>query len=237
MFVKGQTALAAVAGALMVSASASAGFSHIAYQDVDYLEAEDDSLFVCQIFAVFDSPTDTVLSVFGSPASMMDPAHPLMFTTDDPLGFHNEAGGSDLPPNSTLLPLIPQLKWDSYLTIGTMVDDPGNPLDNITTIGLPALSGTSFSTTNGSWFTAGPQAVGLAGNHAGNAVLLAQLVVRDGYSIGGVINIQIDPNGPGGGDAYRVHDIEIGHAVPGPGALALLGLAGAMVGRGRRRTN
>jgi hypothetical protein len=177
---------------------------------------------------VFDAPTDNLSAVFGTPLN------PLTLMTDDPLGFVSTVGG-DLPPDSSLFGVQPARQWDSFYTIGrASYDGTMEASAGVLSIGLPALGGQmSFTTNNGSWFVAGFPAQGQPDMNG--RVLILQLVVRDGYTISGSINLQWDADGMGGQASVTEMDIEIGHPVPAPGALALLGLAGVMSGRQRRR--
>jgi hypothetical protein len=219
------TLVVAGAGALAATMPVLAGYSGLDYVSVDYADSGDDSLFVCQIFAVFTNPADTVLSVFG------DSTNPIALSTDDPNGFISTVGG-DLPPNSTLFSLVPAAQWDSFYTIGrASFDGSVESSAGVLTIGVSELGGqTSFGSTNGTWFTSGPQPQGAAS--ADGRVLLAQLTIRDGYSISGVFNLQWDPNGPGGNDYTLEYGVPVN--VPGPGSLAVLALASALRCRRRR---
>ena len=168
--------------------------------------------------------------------------------------FFNSAFGSDLAPNPLFTGAFPDLLWDTFVTVGETVATGagGVPL----TQAAPGFNDQdgggqafglvgNFTMLNAGWFNPAfpdiANAVPYTGldpmsgeQTGGNGVLVAQLTVASG-----------DPNGVFGTN-WRVSGVDengesfdiIGNfdsQIPAPGALALLGLAGLVSGRRRRR--
>jgi hypothetical protein len=161
----------------------------------------------------------------------------LSIGTADSMSFYQNAlgGPTSTSINSAFFPLAPSLEWDSYVTIGSLYSN-GSPFaeNKLLDIGIDWASfnaGGSIVTSNGSWFVT---PVDPQGGELGGQVLLGQFTVvggtGDGYAdLVGQINIQ---GKDADGNTYQ--EFGATWAIPAPGALALLGVAG-LAGRRRRR--
>ena len=144
--------------------------------------------------------------------------------------YQNANGGhSSKQINSNFFPFVPSMEWDSYVTIGALYQN-GAPFgaNNLNDIGIDWSgfeSGGALTTTNGSWFVTPDDA---QGGEIDGRVLIAQLTIAgDASDLDLLVNAQ-------GKDADGNTMNMIGLAVPAPGALALLGVAG-LVSRRRRK--
>lgn len=174
-----------------------------------------------RVFMDFDSPDDTVLAINGD-----DTIASLRFLSLDGDPLRNTEGAfsgtsfEDLP--------FPGVEaWDSWVTLGT--DAPGASDAQFSpdflggTGSNSVIAGTSFTqVTNGGYFDSNP---GTPEN--GGSVLVAQFTVAN-FSYEGTVSWQAAGAGVSQ-DAFFVST-----AVPAPGALALLGLAGVAARRRRR---
>ncbi len=149
--------------------------------------------------------------------------------------YQNALGGpTSTAINSAFFPLAASLEWDSYVSIGALHAD-GSPFaeNKLLDIGVDFSSfeaGGAIDSSNGSWFVtpADPQGGELMG-----MVFIGQFTVvggsGDGYAdLLGQISLQgkdIDGN--------TWQEIGAHWALPAPGGLALLGMAG-FAGRRRR---
>lgn len=136
-----------------------------------------------RLYAVFDSPAEGVIAVFGNSTN------PLTITSSDGT-FHNDATYDDLTaPLDLTGGGIWSNQWDTYVTIGV---DIGGPSDATTlTPGFASEVGNlvgNFTTSNAAWFVTPVDPQGLAG--ADLRVLIGQFVVAEGEWISGTANIQ-----------------------------------------------
>ena len=152
--------------------------------------------------------------------------------------YHNANGGpTSKEINLELLPFVPSMEWDSYVSIGAYYQN-GAPFgeNNLNNIGVDWAAwegGGDLFADNGSWFVTPDDAQGAELN---GQVFLGQFTVQggngDASDLVGQVNLQ-------GQDAGWKHletpsAASWGSEIPAPGALALLGLAG-VAGRRRRR--
>ena len=210
-----------VASTLAVAGAANAAFVDVtveAYVGAGWVANGYSGLTTYRVYANFTEESDGVTAVFGS--------------ADNPL-YVNYAGAfyNDAIFGDTMLAPVDYTgggfhwanQWDTYVTIGT-----DQALGNATALApsTPAFGvatgnlGSGFTLTNEAWYItpADPQGFG-------TQVMLAQFTVDYGVTdLSGVFNLQ-DYNG--------VQYLDQAWAVPAPGALALLGLAG-LAGRRRR---
>ena len=214
------------AGTLIATASVSAsplqGFSIDSLGNMGYGE-------VYRLYADVDLGT-RIDAVFGNSAGEMS------IGTADGMSFYQNAlgGPTSTSINSAFFPLAASLEWDSYVTIGALYSN-GSPFaeNKLLDIGIDFAgfeSGGSIVSSNGSWFVT---PVDPQGGELGGRVLLGQFTViggsGDGYAdLVGQISIQ---GKDADGNTYQ--EIGATWAVPAPGALALLGMAG-LAGRRRR---
>jgi hypothetical protein len=199
------------------------------------------------VYANFNNPNDYLTSVSGSPASPMiiqsrnsnDTGTGGLFF--NPVTSHGTAPTSaeifgGMTPKTSPIPPIPLAKWDTFFTIGVGAGQSGTGpfgTDQTWQQGMESfISGTSFSSTNASWFTDGPAEQGRAGwlgdSDAQLRVMILQLTVSSTSTVRGTLNIA----GLSGGQVFAVSGATFG--VPTPGALGLLGLCSLMGSRRRR---
>ncbi len=225
MKIKTLSMLAGVSAPLIATASAPAGFLGI----TSVVKGNTGDLIVVNVYANFDRPgEDFMQAVAGTELA------PMLIQV---IGgtFYNHALGTDRAPLTSLVATYPSLAFDSFVTIGVKaVGDKGQPFDLMTiTPDFPVgITGTSLSTTLSGWaITPGSGADDpfnpdyFAGD---GRVLIGQFSTADGFAIGGTFLIQYVSNG-------RFESSVVSFfAVPTPGALALLGVAG-LIGTRRRR--
>ena len=195
------------------------------------------NLDVYQLFARFNGPTDTVLNAFNLDRTNASGILNGFYHKDNSTGNSgvlSTATGSWSPSLTGSATL--NRPFDSYLTVGGIANaangtsaDPswGNPLSwNRPDIPAGQQCG---------WFAPGGSIagrVGQAGNTA-NSVILGQFVIGRDVNAG-TFNISIGYNSgvPGTPVQFADGTFVLG-AIPAPGAIALLGLAG-LTGRRRR---
>ncbi len=198
------------------------------------------SLFVVNVYAVF-SPGDAAASVIGVGGSAAL-GIPLQVSTRDGIFFQHPIG-ADLPaplaPSGGLtgLPGFLALKHDSFVTIGKKVD----LADQTNIIGMDNWSSTRLTgSPEVSWFVAGFPAQGSPGlaDNPPDMVLIGQFTVANPGPTGGVIG-EMFVNARHTNAMGVVEEITImgtfENQLPAPGTLALLGVAGLMGSRRRRR--
>jgi hypothetical protein len=216
-------ALAGLTGSLLAAGAVTAGFSGLelvedfrgpgGVWDANNYGAQN--LTTYRLYANFDGlGDDGVLAVFGQPG---DPA---IFESSDGL-FHNDAlGGLTAPLDLTGAGLWGN-QWDTYVTIGK-TSSAGDATGVSPGFATATNSlGSNWSNDNAGWFVTPDDAQSI-----GTHVFIAQLVVAAGETVSGQVNILTRDNETFKGLVFP--------AVPAPGALALLGLAG-MTGTRRRR--
>ena len=141
-----------------------------------------DPLTVCSVFAVFDQPTDRVLSVGNAD-----------ITTTDADGFFQHPAGTDVPYDCSLLTEFPDLICDSYVTIGNVCDGPDQPAGPDCTSPDGDFDSVGFNENGhvlGGWFRCNPaNQQGRAGIWPGLAVRVAQLSMNEGQSVSGTLTL------------------------------------------------
>ncbi|HIG10128.1 MAG: hypothetical protein ABGY71_12090 [bacterium] len=139
---------------------------------------------VVRIYAGYDDPAMQLNAVYG------DGANVLSISTSDPLGFYQSpfGGNTSQAINAALFPSFPDLRYDSWVTIGR--DDSTN--NEMLDIGFdygPWNAGGSLTSDNAAWF-----AVPIAYLHmfpdANGQVLIAQLTVTLGETVQGTVHLQ-----------------------------------------------
>jgi hypothetical protein len=217
---------------LLVAGTAMAGMNGLSYDVVEQTgDGAQAGTYTVRVYAELDADSrlDAVFgnSNFGLQIQYMGGASAYQNTT---YGAPTSTG-----INEAFFPLAPSLEWDSYMTIGRLysadnaLQDIGIDWSNWEAGGdLPA----SGVVDNGTFFITPADAQGEA---VDGRVLVAQLTtyathsdsVPDVYFTAGF-------QGSTAGDGWQQqHSIYI-DAIPAPGAIALLGLAG-LAGRRRRR--
>jgi MYXO-CTERM domain-containing protein len=252
MKVKTLSALAGLGGALILSGGADAAYLGLGLT-TQTVVAGGAARQVYRLHAVFNNADDYLTSGAGS-AILGDLVIQSRNALDTAAGgnFFNPGGtgGNTAPSSPASLNY-----WGTYVTIGisdvtqALPTPNGSPLDQTSlSPGFPNfIAGNQLVSSNAAWFTAGPQEQGRAGhwsqgaftNSAGNGnlfgfgVQLAQLTVNLGENVRGTVAVGVDlAGGLAGGQSIPGQTFN--SAIPAPGALALLGLAG-LVGARRRR--
>ncbi len=227
MNIKRTSIFAGAIGGFAIVGSAVAGMNGISYD----LHGEDliAGTYTVRVYAELDAGNrlDSV-NVYGSGITLD--------YLDGASAYQNGYGGpTSQAINSGFFGMAPSLEWDSYVTIGALYSD-GTPFGNnaLQDIGIDWATwdpgpGDLFC-DNGTFFVT---PVDPQGEEQGGRVLIAQFTT---FSGSGAYDIAFSAGFQGKDDAgvtwQSGHSVLI--AVPAPGAVALLGLAG-LAGRRRRR--
>ncbi len=214
------TTLSIFAVGSLIATTAMADYTGLTYDPVD----NGDGTWTARIFANFDAETDELDAVFGDADNL------LSVHADN--GFYQNAfgGATSADINPALYDAFPSLRNDSWVTIG-LEDNVGN---NMLNIGIDwddfENNGGDIVSDNGTWFATPDDAQVLAG--ADLRVMVGQFTMYGLDShVSGVLNIQ---GKAGDFETFQARDLAFDFALPAPGALALLGLAG-VAGRRRRK--
>lgn len=193
---------------------------------------------VFRVYALFSDPTDHVFSFgAGSSTDPMVVKNVLYDGSTAGSGFYNAPLGGTFAPDAYSISLAAATQWDSFFTIGPWIQEEAAPETySVSGVGLPAGNQPS-----GNAFTAVGAVLGLdldsgllpAYTAAGpdHKVGLMQLTVNSGQYAIGTVSIVWNANG---GQNQLVMN-QIFPLIPGPGTVALLGVAGLFRTR-RRRT-
>ncbi len=224
MKIKALSLLAGVGAPLILSGSVQAGFTGLSTTS----KPNPYGLLVVNVYANFDRPgEDAMVGVAGTPNN------PLTVVVEGGV-FYNSPFGNDQAPCACFFDLFPELEFDTFVSIGkktstgdTTLISPGFP---------PAgIVGSVFTTVSSGWVVTpfAPQGNPFdpANSFPGNGqILLAQFSTANGTEIHGTFLLKFISNGVQGVQAY------VGFtSIPAPGALALLGAAGLIGTRRRRR--
>jgi MYXO-CTERM domain-containing protein len=205
-----------MAGTLILAGTASAGFTGMVYETVENGMAGFTTI---RVYAGVTAGGE-VDAVYG------DNVNALLVTSDS--GFYQNQFGGYGTPSAALFGFFPSLEWDSFVTIG-LTDDAGDAMLDIGIDWAGFEAGGDIATSNGTWFATPSDA---QVNEVGGGVLVGQFTVADGDHVYGSMNFQGKnadlSNWNADGVAFD------SAAIPAPGALALLGLAG-IVARRRRK--
>jgi hypothetical protein len=191
------------------------------------------NLWVCNVYAEFDNPgNDWMQAVAGTPNVALN------LTVVGGV-FWNQQFGGDKAPGTALIAAFPSLAFDSFYTIGMKAVATG-VVDVTTLVNMPVLAGSQISTQNGSWAVVPPTAA------QGNPFDAVNSFPGNGQILIGQFSMEIPAEGTYGIQgsflAQYVSDGVVSsstetfsHFVPSPGALGLLGAAGLISRRRRRR--
>jgi len=235
--------LAATAGALVITSTASAAFLGISWELVDpVLEGwtgGDDgydvsALDTYRIYGTFSDDNGSVAAV-GHVIPGGSDRH-FSLTSSSGSFFNSTAdGSSDLPPNPDLFgrPGSRDLQWDTFVTIGAAAERvPTTEVAPLFTEQAMGMIG-NFMLEDTGWFVAGlpPQ-----GNTVDNRVLIAQLTVAEGVGIIGDNWCVRGREEQGNvGSAFQTIESFRIPPIPAPGVVALLAVGG-LVGSRRHRS-
>ena len=207
--------LTAGIGSLILAGTASAGFTGLQYEDVENNMA---GYTTWRIYAGTDGEVD---AVYGNGANTL--------TVNSDGGFWNGTGttGTAAGNNDAFWAVFPSNEFDSMVTIGMTHTNSGGSMSDIGIDFTAFNAGGNIETDNGSWYSTPDQPNVLA---VDGRVLILQLTIADDDHFYGYISIQ-------GKDAdastnWNADGVPI--ALPAPGALALLGLAGFAARRRRK---
>jgi len=258
MKVKTVSALAGLGGALILSSSANAGFTGLELVDVtayygpagtaaaavrtSFANAGGATAYsVYRVYAKFDGTTanDRVVAVGGSPA-----VSPAFINVTSGSVFNYLTGGNSTTPTITHYNLPAPSNaagdnanrgWETWATIGPAF---GANLTGFTPGAHDAGQMNNFQgswSSTAAWFITPADAQGLATSNTntqlgslGPKVLIFQIAVAAGSQFNGRFNVGVGTANIG------QNNLTFANVIPGPGALALLGLAG-LVGHRRRR--
>ena len=230
MKAKTLSVLAGVSAPLILSGSTDAGFVGI---DTVF-KPNDFGIFTVNVYATFDRPgEDLMIAVAGTPASPLD-------IRVEGGTFFRHPFGTGHSPLGALIDAFPSLAYDTFVTIGVKQvgpggGNPGQPFDNLVlTPGWPGFGISNLFLTNAAWAVTPiePQADPFNPDFfAGDGrVLIGQFSTTDGVGITGTMLMQFFSNGISE-QAYVTFE----HFIPAPGTLVLLGTAGLLGLRRRRR--
>ncbi len=228
MKVRTLSMLAGVSAPLILTGSSDAGFVGIKTTS----KPNDFGLLVVNVYAIFDRPSqDRMEAVFGQPNT------PLRIEVHNGTFYNTPNVGTDRAPSTFLISLFPSLAYDTFVTIGVKsLGTNGQPKDHtVIPPGFPTgITGSVLECVGCGW---GVEPLDNQGNpfhpdtFPGNGqVLIGQYSTSNGTAISGSFLIQYTSNG-----VQSQQSVVSFFHVPGPGALAPLGLAGLMGTRRRRR--
>ncbi len=184
---------------------------------------ENPLLFVTNVFVRFSEMDDRLLNIGFANINVKKPGAEF---------FQHPAGGNTAPTNF-LIGIFPSLAFDTFVTIGLKSHDGED-----TTSGDPDFN-MGLDRITGGWFHAVDAGQGDASSYPQNPdgnfwILIAQLTVDandDNGVVGNMLVFWQEAVGQGEQNNFGSFD----NQVPSPGALALLGLAGLVGARRRRR--
>jgi MYXO-CTERM domain-containing protein len=232
MKMKTLAVLAGVSAPLIATSASSAGFVGI---NIVKKIPNDFGITTINIYAEFDNMGfDKMDAVAGTPNS------PLLIGVVGGTFWNHPSTGGDTAPGQGAVNFYPSLAYDSFYTIGLKVVPMGYT-DTTTLLYMPTMGQpyggntvTSVATTNGSWAAVPPTAPQAdpwsADSGPAGQVLLGQFSTTNGTGFYGSFLIQFI----GDGVAGVQETVTFEWPVPTPGALGLLGAAG-LIGRRRRR--
>ena len=214
--------LVGVTTPLILTGSVQAGYTGISTAS----KPNAFGLLTVNVYANFDRPGENhMIAVSGSP---MNPLH-IQVTGGT---FYNHVFAGDQAPNCALAcGIFPSIRFDTFVTIGKKTAAG----DQLTiTPGFPTgITGSSLWTDSSGWTVTPNNPQGnpfdAANSFPGNGqVLIGQFSTADGVAIQGTMLLAFFSNG------VAVETVVSFFHVPTPGALAMMGVAG-LIGKRRRR--
>ena len=208
-----------IAAGSLLATGAMADYTEMSYEAVN----NNDGTWTARIFANFDAATDELDALYGDGSNLLHISSTTSF-------YQNTFGGNTSADiNPALYDAFPSLRLDSWVTIG-LEDNVGNNMLNIGMDWANFEAGGAIETSNGTWFATPDDPQVLAG--ADLRVMIGQFTMYGTDScLFGVINLQ---GKAGDFETFNITGVAFDYALPAPGALALLGLAG-LVSRRRRK--
>jgi hypothetical protein len=208
-----------IAAGSLLATGAMADYTEMSYEAVN----NNDGTWTARIFANFDAATDELDALYGDGSNLLHISSTSSF-------YQNTFGGNTSADiNPALYDAFPSLRLDSWVTIG-LEDNVGNNMLNIGIDWTSFAAGGDIETDNGTWFATPADPQVLAG--ADLRVMIGQFTMYGTDShVSGVINLQ---GKAGDFETFNITGVAFDYALPAPGALALLGLAG-VVSRRRRK--
>jgi hypothetical protein len=216
MNVKHVSVLAGGASLLLASA-AGAALNGLSYDVTSNMADGISGHWTARIYAELGAG-DRLDAVYGNGSN------PLSMGTTSSLYQNSFGGNTSAAINPALYSAFPSLVYDSWVTIG-LEDQVDNALSDI---GMN-FGADETSTSDGSFYVTPDDA---QGQEVGGRVLIAQFTTSGSDSLlVGTVSMQ---GKNADGSNWTAESVSYEFALPAPGALALLGLAG-VAGRRRRR--
>ena len=228
--------LAGVALPMIIVGPAYAGFLGLTtvVKEVPAGTPNVEGALVVNVFATFNRPgSDLFISAAGTASSPMD-IHVVGGT------FYQHAFGSDKAPSAALVAVFPDLAFDSFVTIGVKkVGAPGgqSPDALVLSPGWPGFGAGALGGTNLGW--------AVTPNDLQSDPFNPNYISGNGQVLIGQFTTVFNPNISGVSGMFRILvrsnnvatqlNVSFLHPIPAPGALALLGTAGLVGTRRRRR--
>ena len=205
-----------MAGTLILAGTASAGFTGMSFDTVE------NGMAGYTTYRAYAGVTagGQVDAVYGDGVNAL--------TISSNSGFYQNQFGGYGTPSAALFGFFPSLEFDSFVTIG-LTDDAGDAMLDIGIDWAGFEAGGDIATSNGTWFATPSDAQVL---EIGGRVLIGQFTVNDGDSVFGSVNLQGKNADLSNWNAEGVAFDSA--AIPAPGAIALLGLAGFAARRRRK---
>jgi MYXO-CTERM domain-containing protein len=210
------TISATAVSSLLAVGSASADFTGMQFETVENSLA---GLTTVRVYAGV-SVGGQVDAVYGDGTNAL--------TISSNSGFYQNQFGGYGTPSAALFGFFPSLEFDSFVTIG-LLNDSGDAMLDIGIDWTGFEAGGDISTSNGTWFATPSDAQVM---EIGGRVLIGQFTVNDGDSVFGSVNLQGKNADLSNWNAEGVAFDSA--AIPAPGAIALLGLAGVAARRRRK---
>ncbi|HIA72688.1 MAG TPA: hypothetical protein EYO01_08350 [Phycisphaerales bacterium] len=208
-----------IAAGSLLATGAMADYTGMSYDATN----NGDGTWTARIFANFSAASDELDAVYGDASNLL--------SISSTGGFYQNAfgGNTSAAINPALYVAFPSLVLDSWVTIG-LEDQVGNNMLNIGIDWTAFEGGGDIATDNGTWFATPDDAQVLAG--ADMRVMIGQFTMfgLDSH-VSGLINLQ---GKAGNFETFQVTGVAFDYALPAPGALALLGLAGVASRRRRK---
>ena len=203
-----------VAGGLIAATTASADFTGVKVLS----KPNPYGIFVCNVYATFNDPTDFVVGVTGTPAN------PISVAVTGGTFYQNIYGG-DKAPVQALINIYPSLAYDTFVTVGLKTSTGDNTFVGP---GWPGFGSSALVSNNNYWWIPPGDSQGVP--NANGQVLIGQFSTINGTSIQGSFLVSWND---GGGPLVNTPASFI-HAIPAPGGLLLLATAATLARRRRR---